>query len=221
MIYCRGCGKQIHETAPTCPHCGAPQSTASGSGQYTSYDQVPWYRKNWFAILCAFVFIPGLLFALVSGDVYYERKGELRTYNIGAKIFLIIWSTLVIISFVFAFPQTGGEHTSIRLADDTLREYVSEGLSLASGAKLGVTDYYAVNGEWPANNADAGVNDSITGNAVKSVKVGKNGAITIQYNDKVDNQTMTLIPSADDGSIRWNCTKGTVPDKYRPANCRQ
>ncbi|EFD9636667.1 NINE protein [Escherichia coli] len=23
MIYCRGCGKEIHETAKACPHCGA------------------------------------------------------------------------------------------------------------------------------------------------------------------------------------------------------
>ncbi len=23
MIYCRGCGKSIHETAVSCPHCGA------------------------------------------------------------------------------------------------------------------------------------------------------------------------------------------------------
>ena len=26
MVYCRGCGKEIHETAPTCPSCGAPQN---------------------------------------------------------------------------------------------------------------------------------------------------------------------------------------------------
>lgn len=25
MVFCRGCGKEIHETAPTCPHCGAVQ----------------------------------------------------------------------------------------------------------------------------------------------------------------------------------------------------
>ena len=25
MVFCRGCGKEIHESAPTCPHCGAPQ----------------------------------------------------------------------------------------------------------------------------------------------------------------------------------------------------
>ena len=25
MVYCTACGKQIHESAPTCPGCGAPQ----------------------------------------------------------------------------------------------------------------------------------------------------------------------------------------------------
>lgn len=25
MVFCRGCAKRIHETAPTCPQCGAPQ----------------------------------------------------------------------------------------------------------------------------------------------------------------------------------------------------
>lgn len=27
MVFCRGCGKEIHETAPTCPQCGASQHT--------------------------------------------------------------------------------------------------------------------------------------------------------------------------------------------------
>jgi len=25
MVFCRGCGKEIHETAAACPHCGASQ----------------------------------------------------------------------------------------------------------------------------------------------------------------------------------------------------
>ncbi|MYM31908.1 NINE protein [Duganella sp. CY15W] len=32
MVFCRGCGKEIHETAPTCPHCGAPQGQPVRSG---------------------------------------------------------------------------------------------------------------------------------------------------------------------------------------------
>lgn len=29
MVFCRGCGKEIHETAPTCPHCGATQNAGT------------------------------------------------------------------------------------------------------------------------------------------------------------------------------------------------
>lgn len=99
MVFCRGCGKEIHESAPTCPHCGAPRSNASNQekGAFSSYDQVPWYRKNWFAIVCALIFIPGLVVVLFTGDVYYESKGKLKTYSKGAKIFLIIWSILYIV----------------------------------------------------------------------------------------------------------------------------
>ncbi len=32
MVYCRGCGKEIHETAVSCPHCGAQNSTSIGQG---------------------------------------------------------------------------------------------------------------------------------------------------------------------------------------------
>lgn len=28
MMFCRSCGAQIHETAPLCPNCGAPQEVA-------------------------------------------------------------------------------------------------------------------------------------------------------------------------------------------------
>lgn len=28
MVFCRGCGKEIHESAPLCPHCGARQGLA-------------------------------------------------------------------------------------------------------------------------------------------------------------------------------------------------
>lgn len=37
MIFCHGCGKEIHESAASCPHCGASQSkTSSGFGKKQS-----------------------------------------------------------------------------------------------------------------------------------------------------------------------------------------
>jgi TM2 domain-containing membrane protein YozV/Tfp pilus assembly major pilin PilA len=31
MVFCRGCGKEIHESAPACPHCGFVQATQAAS----------------------------------------------------------------------------------------------------------------------------------------------------------------------------------------------
>lgn len=46
MVYCRGCGKEIHESAETCPHCGAPQRINKIS-QNTMADTIPEGIKGW------------------------------------------------------------------------------------------------------------------------------------------------------------------------------
>ena len=85
FVHCRGCGHQIHETAPTCPKCGAPQQVAPAARPLVSeppisaIHQVPWFRRRWFVLACMLLFTPlGLLIAF-TGDVYYEQKGELQT----------------------------------------------------------------------------------------------------------------------------------------------
>lgn len=44
MVFCRGCGKEIHESAPTCPHCGAIQKINIQSNQYKD---IPEGVKGW------------------------------------------------------------------------------------------------------------------------------------------------------------------------------
>lgn len=106
MVHCRGCGKEIHSEAQTCPSCGAPQnisaSASSANGiPYNSYDEVPWYRKNWFAILTFLIFTPALLFIAVSGDIYYKRNGEVRKYSTAARVFLVLISALWLLGIFF------------------------------------------------------------------------------------------------------------------------
>jgi hypothetical protein len=57
MVYCRGCGKEIHETAPSCPHCGYVQSHAVTSNSSDSIWMVSLISVfalliflNWFGI---------------------------------------------------------------------------------------------------------------------------------------------------------------------------
>ena len=110
--------------------------------------------------------------------------------------------------------------------DYTKRSHVSEGLTLAGAAKLGVTEFYADKGTWPTSNTDVGLGaaNTITGNAVNSVGVATGGVITITYNTKVEpDTTIVMTPTNAQGSIKWNCagtTGGTVAAKYRPATCR-
>ena len=106
--------------------------------------------------------------------------------------------------------------------DYTKRTHVSEGLTLAGGAKTSVTEYYSSQGNFPTNNTSAGLanNNDIKGNAVKSVTV-ESGKITITYNDKVTNDaTLELSPISGAGGVQWICKRGTVAAKYRPSNCR-
>ncbi len=83
------------------PHSALNQRSGT-SEKYTDYTQVPWFRKNWFAILCFFIFAPALFFILITGDVYYSKSGQLKTYGKVAKIFLIIWAIFATLVFIGA-----------------------------------------------------------------------------------------------------------------------
>ncbi len=47
MVFCRGCGKEIHDSAPTCPHCGAPQSVKNGNPGIAIGEAIPDGVKGW------------------------------------------------------------------------------------------------------------------------------------------------------------------------------
>ena len=71
MVYCRGCGKQIHESALACPQCGAQQGLpAPASGEAMKYI-VPVGRSGWaiaagYLGLCSILILPAP-FAIACG----------------------------------------------------------------------------------------------------------------------------------------------------------
>ncbi|EMR8889831.1 pilin [Neisseria gonorrhoeae] len=130
--------------------------------------------------------------------------------------------------------------------DYTARAQVSEAILLAEGQKSAVTEYYLNNGEWPANNGDAGVasSDKIKGKYVQSVTVEK-GVVTAKMlssgvNNEIKNKKLSLWAKREDGSVKWFCgqpvkrdnanaddvtddTNGTangIDTKHLPSTCR-
>ena len=112
--------------------------------------------------------------------------------------------------------------------DYTIRSKVSEGLNLAGAAKLAVSETYDSTGSYPSAMASYGLPSaalSINGTYVASLGVGNSGLITITYRSNLggtaDAKTMLLTPTPNDGAMTWACSgTGTMPGKYRPANCR-
>lgn len=119
--------------------------------------------------------------------------------------------------------------------DYTVRAKVTEGLSLAGAAKLAVSENAS------SAQALASGYDSPKTKNVDSVGIdGTTGVITVTYSAAAGgvtgNNTITLTPTykatatatsqtplasgtVPTGAIEWACG-GTMPEKYRPSNCR-
>ena len=107
----------------------------------------------------------------------------------------------------------------------TIRAQVSEGLSLADGAKTAVAEFYTTRGAYPGNNTSAGMASagSISGNYVSSVSAAS-GVITITYgapkaNVAISGKTLLLSAITNAGAIAWTCKRGTISNTYLPSSC--
>lgn len=98
-MLCPFCKEEIQDGAIKCKHCGSMLNASAASSHIISYDQVPWYRKNWFAILCFFIFMPALFLVVLTGNIFYKRKEQVRRYSILARIFLILYSGFATLLF--------------------------------------------------------------------------------------------------------------------------
>jgi len=114
--------------------------------------------------------------------------------------------------------------------DYTVRARVTEGLSLASGAKVSVVENAA-----SAAALNAGYSAPAATAAVLSVvPSGTTGVITITFSTAVapaSTNTILMTPTSGGaalasgtvptgGSIAWSCTGGSLVAKYRPSQCR-
>ncbi len=91
---------------------------------------------------------------------------------------------------------------------------------MAEGQKSAVTEYYLNNGEWPKDNASAGVASTptdIKGKYVQKVEVN-NGVVTAQMNPsgvnkEIQGKKLSLWARREAGSVKWFCGQPVTRDK--------
>ncbi|HFC5813333.1 TPA: pilin [Neisseria gonorrhoeae] len=105
------------------------------------------------------------------------------------------------------------------------RAQVSEAILLAEGQKSAVTEYYLNNGEWPKDNASAGVASTptdIKGKYVQKVEVN-NGVVTAQMNPsgvnkEIQGKKLSLWAKRENGSVKWFCGQPVTRAKAKDAD---
>ena len=106
--------------------------------------------------------------------------------------------------------------------DYTIRTKVSEGLSVAGGAKVAVNETFQSLGRFASNEAsygwDFGTSEYVSdvtitpGTGVINVTTTNTGAGT--------DPSMTLTPATSGGNIDWTCALTAGEDKHVPVQCR-
>ena len=111
--------------------------------------------------------------------------------------------------------------------DYAIRSQVSEGIVLASGARVAVWDYVSNRGRMPTNNSSAGLPSgaSINGKFVTDVSVAA-GLVTVTFgnraNASITDALLLLSPTQIDGGLNWTCKAGTsMQPRYLPLSCRE
>ncbi|WP_304543711.1 zinc ribbon domain-containing protein [Sulfurimonas microaerophilic] len=104
MVYCRGCGKEIHESAEFCPHCGAPQNVSSTKTNSVTlfFVGLGWSIVLWFVSL----FMIGFFIGLANPEDGAEIAGKFgEDYGLVLLLVSIIAST--ILTKLRILPGTG------------------------------------------------------------------------------------------------------------------
>ena len=110
--------------------------------------------------------------------------------------------------------------------DYTIRAQISEGLTLSSGAKTAVSEYFMEHGAWSTDNDVAGLADKhdIIGNYTEHIEVEDN-VIEIKFgydaHATIMDEKIELTAVNNAGSISWSCASaGTIQAKHLPSACR-
>ena len=132
--------------------------------------------------------------------------------------------TMFIISLLMVIALPAYQHYMVR-------SKISEAIGLVGPVQNGVVESYLSSGDYPGDNTSAGLSDpsAYKGSYVRSIEVSapgtNNGDITITLSTTAvpeiqGDNTIIFTPTNTRGQFTWNCTGGTVPQVYRPSQCR-
>lgn len=241
MIFCQGCGKEIHRTASTCPHCGFSRLRGKRYKSKVAAGVLAlllgnlgihrFYLGQWwgiFYLLLFWTFIPAIV-ALVEGVVFLCTNQETwdEKYNEGVTGNGSSAGAVIVVAVVVVFVGIAvmGILAAIAIPayqDYTVRAKVAGALQYASGAQAAVTEYVTTKRALPSSLRDVGFSAPAP-NEVSAIEWDERNTaiiVTMRGTTQVEGKAFAVQMEVEDGNVVWRCLRVDLPEKYLPRSCR-
>ena len=228
-VYCRSCGKEVHDSAETCPACGAPQLQVGDKNKVVAallafftgaFGFHRFYLGQWWGVFYLLLFWTGIpsIVAFIETFVFLfsdQRQWDIKYNNglpsgSGKGIAAVLIALIVLVGAFFIL----GILAAIAIpayADYTARAQVAEGLSMASAQKAPLAEYYSDNKDF-SNISIADLQGQTSGNYVDSITLaqahGETVVIVTKFKQSgvqsmIAGQNFKL--ATEDGGRTWQC----------------
>lgn len=243
MIACRGCSKEIHQSAQRCPHCGASQLTSRYKNKLTAgllaifiggLGIHRFYLGQWWGVFYLLFWITGIpsLVSIVEGIVFLASNEYAwdEKHNHGVHVAGGTGGAAVVLIVVVVMMMVGVAVIGILAAiaipayqDYTIRAKVAGVVANGAQAKAYVEEYTASKRAWPTVGEVLSLPEAATGGAKVTATMQENGVVVLTIKDKLpalDGKSIEFQPDISGDYFVWSCTGGTLEKRYRPAECR-
>ncbi|MCB1836766.1 MAG: pilin [Alcanivoracaceae bacterium] len=181
------------------------------------------YLGQWWGVLYLLIFPLGWVISLVEAAVFmltpaprWQRKyGDVRGSSSMVAVLIAGPVLLVIVGGIMAAVAIPAYN------DYIMRAEVSYAIDEAQPYRDKVEALMLRTGFTPGGNIDAGIPANVSDKHLASLNIKESGAMVITFTHaQLDNQTMVWQPILEQQQITWDCTGGSLPNRYRPTRCR-
>ena len=170
-----------------------------------------------FLIIFYFIFFAALAWVVFRRLAIKNKENYADKINTVDKTLNVIVA-LGVVLIVFKVTQAYNDYG--------IASKVSEGMNLAGGARVAVSEYRLSKGIWPNDNTAVGLPEHISNERISAVVISGN-RITLTYQNLVSgvdglDLEMRAKLSSDGKSLEWTCGGGetTVDERLLPSGCR-
>lgn len=235
--YCYQCGTAMPIGTAVCPSCHTEQLMLVEKSKVTAgflafflggLGVHRFYLGQWWGIFYVLFWLTGIpsFISAVEAFVFWftSKENWLRRYGRVPKS-RASFALLLVVALV-AFVAIIGILAAIALPayqDYTTRAKVQSALPLIDSTRHKVSDVIVKTNFLPSENIMAGLPDNISGESVASIRLMEGAQMEVTFAiPSLRDQGNTIIwtPKVQGTQVIWACKTGSMPDKYRPRECR-